>query len=137
MLFNRARNDALGTINRKKSNFFSEKLNENIDRPKELWKCLKNIGVTKSKSAASDANFCMKINNNFVFDHLQIANIFKDFFENLSTNLLNLLPRASNRFTKATTLDFYRKLNISKRFIFSKVDESIVREVIANLGVNK
>ena len=136
-LFNRAKNDVLGTIYRKNNNYFTNELNENIGRPTELWKYLKDLGVTKFKIPSSQSNFCLKKDNEFIFNHRQIANVFKDFFGNLSTNLLNLLPRASNVYNNQTTLNYYQGLNISKEFEFSRVSEETIQELINNLELNK
>ena len=49
-LYKEARNLVLTTIRNKKRTFFKEKLQENVSRPKELWKTLKKIGLPKKKT---------------------------------------------------------------------------------------
>ena len=102
-LFTRAKVDAIGIINRKKNTYFKNKLNENIGNSKEIWKVLKDVGVTKSKK--SQSNFCLKEGNEFIFDKLNIANIFKSFFGNLAKQLVNLLPIASNKYNYETFMN--------------------------------
>ena len=52
-LFNAARNSTQSLIYKKKKFFFKEKLNENIGKPKELWKSLNSLGLpSKNKSGS-------------------------------------------------------------------------------------
>ena len=44
-LHEEARYHAVKLIKQKKSKFYKEKLKENIDQPKELWKAMKSLGL--------------------------------------------------------------------------------------------
>ncbi len=51
-------NKVQNLIKSKKRNFFKNKLTENIGKPKELWKTLKDIGLSTKNSTT--ANICLK-----------------------------------------------------------------------------
>ena len=44
-LHEEGRYHAVKLIKQKKSKFYKEKLKENIDKPKELWKAMKSLGL--------------------------------------------------------------------------------------------
>ena len=47
--FKKARNHVQNLIKKKKKSFVVGKLNENIRKPKDLWKCLKSLGLFSGK----------------------------------------------------------------------------------------
>ena len=49
----KARNKVQYLINDKKKTFVVGKLNENIGKPKELWKSLKSLGLPSKKASLS------------------------------------------------------------------------------------
>ena len=51
--YKKARNKVQRMIKDKKKIFFTGKLNENIGKPKELWKSLKSLGLPSKKSSCS------------------------------------------------------------------------------------
>ena len=52
-------------IKDKKKNFVIGKLNDNIGKPKELWKSLKSLGLPSKKS--SSATICLEQGRNSLF----------------------------------------------------------------------
>ena len=50
LMYKEAKNTVQRLIKAKKKNFFSKKLEENIGKPKELWKILKKLGFPKTKT---------------------------------------------------------------------------------------
>ena len=77
-------------IKDKKKNFVIGKLNDNIGKPKELWKSLKSLGLPSKKS--SSATICLEKDGILSFDPKTNAEIFKDFYSNLANNLVKKLP---------------------------------------------
>ena len=73
------------------------KLNENIGKPKELWKSLKSLGLPPSKKTAP-SSICLENNGTLSFDSKANAEIFKDFYSNLAGDLLKKLPSPTNKF---------------------------------------
>ena len=55
--YKKARNQLQQLIKRKKRNFVSQKLTENISKPKELWKSLKKLGLPSKSGPPS--NICL------------------------------------------------------------------------------
>ena len=77
-MFKEAKKDVASLIKKKKIEFFENKLRENTGKPKELWKTIKEIGL--SKKASGETNICLNDEGKNVFDPKLIVNIFKDFF---------------------------------------------------------
>ena len=77
-------------IKDKKKNFVIGKLNDNIGKPKELWKSLKSLGLPSKRS--SSATICLEKDGILSFDPKTNAEIFKDFYSNLANNLVKKLP---------------------------------------------
>ena len=120
----------------KKTSYLKNKLKENIGRPKELWKTLKNLGLPHKST--SGANICLKNNEKTSFDAKENANLFQDFFSNLANNLFLKLPEAPKRFGKESLSLYYDKLYLSsKNFNFFSVSEEEVLKIIQNLDSSK
>ena len=51
--YKKARNKVQRMIKNKRKNFVVGKLNENMGKPKELWKSLKSLGLTSERSSSS------------------------------------------------------------------------------------
>ena len=85
-----ARNKVQGMIKKKQKNFIAEKLNQNIGKPKELWKSLKSLGLPSKQQSSS--TICLEKDGILSFDHKANAEIFKDFYSNLASDLVKKLP---------------------------------------------
>ena len=64
-------------INDKKKTFVVGKLNENIGKPKELWKSLKSLGLPFKQ--ASPSTICLEKGGSLSFDSKTNAEILKTF----------------------------------------------------------
>ena len=125
--YKRARNHLQNVIKRKKKNFITNKLTENIGKPKDLWKTLKKIGLPSKVKAIS--NICLEKNGKISFDSKTNCEIFKDFFANLATNLVNNLPIPTNVLGIESINRYYANLNLQNQN-FSL--HSTTRDVIRN-----
>ena len=76
-IYQKARNAAHSIILKKKKQHVQEALQENIGKPKELWKTLQGLGL-KSNSKRPQ-NICLKTEDGVSFDTETNANIFKLF----------------------------------------------------------
>jgi len=125
-------------IKEKKIDFYYKKLNENIGKPKELWKCLKTLGLSKNKSSLS--NICLKSNDNVTnFDDKKNANIFKNFYASLADELLQNLPSPSSNFGLPSVRQYYEK-NLKLRtdkFEFTFVSEDTVFKILKDMDEKK
>ena len=86
------------------------KLNDNIGKPKELWKSLKSLGLPSKHGAVW--NICLGKDNDICFHPKTNAEKFKDFFANLATNLLKELPTPKNKYNIESTKAYYKHLKL-------------------------
>ena len=101
VLYLTARNDVNRTIRRKKRMFVKEKLEQNINEPKALWKTIKSLGLPSKRSAM--AKICLKDKDKLCFDSKGISEIFKDYFSSLAKNLVSKLPPAHKIYDTIST----------------------------------
>ena len=81
----------------KKKDYFQNKLNECIGKPKELWKALKSIGLP-NKTFSCEVS-ALKVNKTVQYSTNLVLGGFKEYDSNLAGNLLNKLPKPPNKFT--------------------------------------
>ena len=113
--YNVARNKVQGMIKKKQKNFIAEKLNQNIGKPKELWKSLKSLGLPSKQQSSS--TICLEKDGILSFDHKANAEIFKDFYSNLASDLGKKLPNPLNKFGTGTVREYYKNLNLEDFFL--------------------
>ena len=79
----------------KKKNYFENKLNECISKPKELWKVLKPLGLRLKafRFTSSCEVSALKVNKTVQHDTNLVLGELKDYYGNLARNLLKKLPR--------------------------------------------
>ena len=109
--FNEQRNIVQREITRKKANYDKEQLQKNSNIPKELWKALKNLGITWKVS--HQPKICPRENNLLQFNEKKNPNAFKVFYRNLAADLVNRLRAAKNIFLINSVKEYYSDLNIS------------------------
>ena len=123
-------------IKNKTKNFFTGKLNENIGKPKELWKSLKSLGLPSKKSSCST----IRLEKDVIlsFDPKANAEIFKDFYSNLANDLVKKLPNPPNKYGKDAVKKYYENLNlVGKSFPFEPVTYTSVLKLIQQLNPHK
>ena len=86
-------------IRKKKREFYETNLRQKINKPKELWKTLKSMGLPFKGVTAS--NICLKGKNEIVFRTTEICSIFKNSFSSLAHNLVSMLLLSPNIFTES------------------------------------
>ena len=112
------------------------KLEENVGKPKELWKVLKSMGLPKKCTSVS--NICLESEGKHSFGPEENANIFKNYFSGLAENLLLKLPQAPKIFGYASTCMFYRPYNIVPNgFKFSQTNVTTVSKILENIDSSK
>ena len=60
-----------------------------------MWKALKSLGLPSKKGSVS--NICLEKDEKINFDDETNANIFKEFFSNLASDLVANFPPPSNK----------------------------------------
>ena len=112
------------------------KLNENIGKPKELWKSLKSFGLPSQQ--ASPSTICLEKGRSLSFDSKTNAEIFKDFYSNLASDLLKKLPSSPNKFGKETVKKYYKNVNLDgKSFSFRPTMPASVLKLLQEINPAK
>ena len=75
--YKRSQNKVQRMIKDKKKNFMIGKLNDNIEKPKELWKYLKSLGLPSKESPS--AMICLEKDGILLFDPKQMLKSLKTF----------------------------------------------------------
>ena len=138
MLFRkfRARNWLQNLLKNTKRNYITNKLTENIAKSKELWKTLSQLGLPSKQKSLSKV--CLQKTDNVTFEAKGNCEIFKEFFANLSTNLVNGLPNPANMFGIDSVNTYYSNLNlISKSFHLTPTSFEIVLKLLQEINPAK
>ena len=98
-MYKRTRNRVVKLITNAKSNYFKEKIIENKDNTRNLWKLLKQSAPIKPTSKAPTA---ILINGEHVTDPGKIADAFNEFFTSINTT--TVLPDYGNLATSQSEL---------------------------------
>ncbi len=94
--YKKARSKTQILMKNKKTNYFKQKVVENTGNPKKIWQTLNGLGM-KSKHK-SRTNISLEKDGEVSFDPKINAWIFKDFFSNLTNDLLSNLPTATSKY---------------------------------------
>ena len=134
--YKKARNRVQSLIKKKKKKFIKTTLKDNIGKPKELWKALKNLGLPSQSN--SQADICLTKDGNISFDPKTNAETFKDFFSNLASNLVAKLPIPTNKFGMETVKGYYKDKNLEKaNFTFKPTNTNIVLKLLEDINPTK
>ena len=135
--YKKSQNKVQRVIKDKKKNFVIGKLNDNIGKPKELWKSLKSLGLPSKES--SSPTICLEKDGTLSFDPKTNAEIFKDFYSNLANNLVKKLPPPPpNKYGKTAVNNYYKKLNLrGKNFSFAPVAPDTILKLLKQLNPAK
>ena len=136
-LYREAQCNVRKLVKSKKRNFYQTKLEENIGKPKELWKTLKSLGLPSKKAPTS--KICLKTNDTINFDDSTNASIFKNFYSNLAENLVSKLPTAPKRFEISSLKSYYEKNAKlpSSKFKLAQVSKEHILEILQTMDPNK
>ena len=133
--FKSAQKQAKQIVKSKKCEYIKEKLKENIAKPSKLWKTLKSIGLPLISK--NEAKICLKDNEVMHFNPNETSGIFKRFYENLATNLVNQLPPAPNKYNNETTKAFYDNMQITNQLKFEEIDSDLIHDILKKNNANK
>ena len=121
-------------IKEKKKTFYKSKLEQNIGRPKELWKTLKSLGLPSKK--ASTSKIFLKEGEKISYDDANNASIFKTFYSSLADNLLAKLPSPSGKYGINSVKSYYKN-SLSTKFNISQLETQNVLEILQSLNSEK
>ena len=98
---------------KEKRQFVIGKLEDNVGKPKELWKTLKSLGLSATSKTLS--KICLGKDKDLSFDPKTNAETFKDFFAGLSQNLVDQLPAPINKFGMESVKGYYQHLHLKDK----------------------
>ena len=119
----------------KKKDYFENKLNECIGKPKELWKALKSLGLPNKTSSCEVS--ALKVNKTVQHDTNLVLGRFKDYYPNLAGNLLKKFLKTPNKFTLNTVFQHYKDIIQSNSFNLATFSENTILTILRNTKVCK
>ena len=99
--FNMLRNKVQREVKKVKSSYFHNKIEENENNPKKLWKQFKALGYSNK---TKNSKIVLDINNEICFEPKTVAQYMNEFFLNVASSLVNKLPVLPNIFTTNSDL---------------------------------
>ena len=136
--FNSLRNKVQREIRKAKANFFKDKIEENKDNPKNLWKQFKSLGY--SSKSTNKSKIILDIENNLCFDPKENSNHMNNYFLTVASKLVDKLPTAPGIFSTTSNLFknyYYKKNVIPNNFILNNVSESFINAELSRLNPKK
>ena len=121
-IYNAARYKVRKMVFDKKRLFFEKKLIESIGKPKDLWKALKSLGLPNKISSCEVS--ALKINNTVEHDANSILEGFKNYYSTLAENLVNMLPKAPNKYSINTVIKYYEHMIQGSYFNLASVSKN-------------
>ena len=86
----------------------------------------------------SESSICLEKDGNISFDPKINARIFKDFYSNLASDLVNKRPTATSKYDMNYVRDYYNNIDIPDGpFGFAHVHESQVTNILENLTLTR
>ena len=110
-------------------------LSESIGKPKDLWKALKSLGLPNKISSCEVS--ALKINNTVEHDANLILEGFKNYYSTLAENLVNMLPKAPNKYSINTVIKYYEHMIQGSHFNLASVSENSILTILKSTQVSK
>ena len=120
------RNKVQNNIRSAKRHYMIDKIDENKDNPKQLWKHLKDLGY-QSKSKES-TNIVLDVDGKKCHDKKAVADHFNQFFTQIACKLVSKLPRQEHTTYDVDSVKFknlYKDI-MPDAFKFQEVSEEFV-----------
>ena len=97
---------------------------------------MKSLGLPSKQQSSSTV--CVEKDGILSFDHKANAEIFKDFYSNLASDLVKKLPNPPNKFGTGTVRECYKNLNLEEEsFAFEPTIHAIVLKLLEDLNPSK
>ena len=65
----------------------------------------------------------------FLFDSLSIVETFEKYYSSLAEDLVLKLPKSPNNFRIQSVINYYKKCNLNKMLLFSKIESDKVFKI--------
>ena len=112
----------------KKRLLFEKKLSESIGKPKDLWKALKSLGLP-NKISSSEVS-ALKINIEVEHDANSMLEGFKSYYSTLAENLVNMLPKAPNKYSINIAIKYYEHMIQGSHFNLAFVSKNSILTIL-------
>ena len=89
--YRKLRNKVHTDIRNAKRHYMINKIDENRDNPKQLWKHLKDLGYQSNSKGST--NIVLDVDGKKCHDKKAVADHFNQFFTQIAANLVNKLPK--------------------------------------------
>ena len=136
--YNRLRNKIIKQTRKAKSKHFCEKIEENKDNPKLLWRQLNTIGY--SNKSKEKSKIVLEIDGEKCFDSIKLANTMGDYFltvvEKLKSKIPNL-PKIYDTLSQVFRNYYSEKGVVPKSKKIFQVSEEYVYKELCKLNVSK
>ena len=131
-LYKKFRNRVVSENRKSKLNYFDTYFQANKSNMKNLWTGINSIINTKSKNFPQSISQ-LTADGETIQDPQKMANVFNNFFVNVSTQVSSEIPR-----TKKSPLDYLKNRNMNSRsFLISPVTHSEIEDIIISLKNGK
>ena len=87
---------------------------KNLAKPKDLWKTLKSLGLSKKFSVVQTN--AIEDNKRLKYDLKSVAQTFAKFYSNLAESLLKNLPNSPSKFDINSFHQYYKNIELKDNF---------------------
>ena len=133
------RNKVQYDINKAKTHYYKDKVEDNKNDPKKLWRILNDLGTGKGKGNTSNSSrIGLNIEGEICFDKSKVAESFNNFFVTIASSLVNLLPSVSGKFGFDFVSNFYKQRHVKQNsFNLTSATEDQVYNHLMKINVSK
>ena len=131
------RNKVHNKIRSAERQYMIDKIDENKDNSKQLWKHVKDLGY-QSKSKES-ANIVLDVDGKKYHDKKAVADHFNQFFTQIASKLVSKLPRQEYMTYDVDSVKFknpYKDI-MPDSFKFQEISEEFVLKEFQSLNISK
>ena len=133
-IYNKARNK-LHRLMLQKKTVLQKPIKGKCAKPKDLWKTLKSLGLSK-KISLFEANV-IEDNKRLKYNLKPVAKTFAKFYFNLDESLLKNLPNSSNKFDIDSVHQYYKNIELKDNFNPNLTTERKVLEGLQFIDISK
>ena len=125
-------------IKKAKASYFSDKIEENKNNPKGLWKQFRSLGY--SSKGKYQSQIVLTVNGEKCFNSTIVADCFNEFYTNVAGNLVKNLPPSKGLLNTDSDnfKNYYKEKGVeSKVFTLSPVTSEFVYKELCKLNPSK
>lgn len=135
--YRQLRNKVQNDIKSAKRQYMLNKIDENKNNPKQLWKNLKDLGYQSNPKEST--NIVLDVDGTKLYDKKSVAGHFNHFFTEIASRLVNNLPIHDDSIYDVDSVNFkdhYRSI-IPDSFQLQEVTHEFVWNELQRIDINK